>query len=169
LGDIFVLGIDPGIAITGYAIVKKSELSLSLVRFGVIRTKTKSSMPSRLSELHLELSNIINSSTIDHVAIEKLFFNTNLKTVINVSEARGVILYTINELGKEVFEYTPLEAKKSIFGQGTASKREIQNAVMSIFELEEPPKPDDAADAIAIALCHIYSLPYIRSVDDSNH
>lgn len=169
MGDFFVLGIDPGISITGYAIVKKSELAMSLVRFGVIRTKTVSSMPSRLSELHFELSNIINSCTIDHVAIEKLFFNTNLKTVINVSEARGVILYTVNEFGKEVFEYTPLEAKKSIFGQGTASKKEIQNAVMNIFDLEEIPRPDDAADAIAVALCHIYSLPYIKRTDDSNY
>ncbi|MGB9695163.1 MAG: crossover junction endodeoxyribonuclease RuvC [Caldisericaceae bacterium] len=161
MSDIFVLGIDPGISITGYAVVKKSESLLSLVKFGTIRTKSNLSMPIRLGVLHSELYGIINSVNIDHIAIEKLFFNTNLKTVINVSEARGVILYTANEFNKEVFEYTPLEAKKSIFGQGNASKKEIQAAVMNIFSLDEPPTPDDAADAIAIALCHIYSLPYI--------
>jgi crossover junction endodeoxyribonuclease RuvC len=169
LSDISVLGIDPGISITGFAIVKKSNNDLSLVQYGVIHTTTKASIPERLGELHFELSKVINSSNVDHVAIEKLFFNTNLKTVINVSEARGVILYTLNEFKKTVFEYTPLEAKKSIFGQGNASKKEIQEAVKKIFQMRDIPKPDDAADAIALALCHIYTLPYIRSVDDSNY
>ncbi len=164
--EIFVLGVDPGIAITGLAIVKKKNENLELIHYGAIKTSSALTVPERLKDLHRQLTDVLCNFKIDHAAIEKLFFSTNLKTVINVSEARGVILYTLSEFDKEIYEYTPLEAKKSVLGKGNATKKEIQEAVMNIFNLVASPKPDDAADAIALALCHIYSLPYLRSLDD---
>lgn len=162
---ITVLGIDPGLALTGFGIISKDNDKLEVIGYGIIKTSVKKTIPERLKELHAGLSNVFKENKIDHVAVEKIFFNTNLKTVVNVSEARGVILFTISSFNKKVFEYTPLEAKKSILGIGRATKDEITSSVTNILNLEAKPKPDDVADALALALCHIYSLPYLEKTD----
>ncbi len=160
-----VLGIDPGLASTGFGIVSKDGKSLSVVRYGVIKTPAGKRVAERLRAIYTGLNEILSEFDIDHVAIEKIFFNTNLKTVVNVSEARGVAMLVVSQRGKEIFEYTPLEAKKALIGTGRASKREVQFAVQSILKMDKKPTPDDAADGIALALCHIYTLPYIEVVN----
>lgn len=166
--NITVLGIDPGLSLTGFALLSKKNESIQLIKCGVIKTTINKQVYQRLAELYLGLSKILKEDQIDEVAVEKIFFNSNLKTVVNVSEARGVILLAISNYKKPIFEYTPLEAKKAIFGNGRASKKEVQESLKYLLNLEKMPQPDDAADAIAIALCHIYSLPYIRSINDIN-
>ncbi len=161
-----MLGVDPGISITGFAILKKDSDKVLLVKCGVIKTSKSASVSQRLRELYLNLSLLFDREKIDHVAVEKIFFNTNLKTVVSVSEARGVILLAASSFEKPIYEYTPLEAKKAVLGDGRASKKEIQQSVKMLLGLEDEPKPDDAADAVAVALCHIYALPYLEIVDD---
>lgn len=162
-----VLGIDPGIATTGFAIVKKEEDKIDLVKYGVIKTNKGAELGTRLGILYENLNNIFEKYPVDFVSIEKIFFNTNLRTVVSVSEARGVILLASHMHRKQVFEYTPLEAKKTVVGFGRATKIEVQNTLKAILNLDDLPKPDDAADAIAIALCHIYSYNfYSRATDD---
>ncbi len=168
MDKITVLGIDPGLSLTGFALVKSEEI-VKLVKCGTIKTNSASSISDRLKELYISLSEILKEEEIDHVAIEKIFFNTNLKTVVSVSEARGVILLAVSEFKKPIYEYTPLEAKKAVLGNGRATKKEIQQSIKFLLELKDEPKPDDAADAVAIALCHIYSLPFIRSLDDRTY
>ncbi len=159
-----VLGIDPGLASTGFGIIEKDGSNLFVVKYGVIKTPAKENVPQRLQRIYVELNEIFDEFDINHVAIEKIFFNTNLKTVVNVSEARGVAMLVVSQRKKEVFEYTPLEAKKALIGTGRASKREVQFAVQNILKMKRKPTPDDAADGIALALCHIYTLPYIEVV-----
>ena len=161
-----VLGIDPGIATTGYAVVKKDKEKISLLNYGVIKTNKNCDFGERLSIIYKELNDTFETFPVDFVSVEKIFFNTNLKTVVSVSEARGVVLLASFEHQKIVFEYTPLEVKKAIFGDGRATKIEIQLALKTILNLDSIPKPDDAADAIALALCHIYSYNYYAEVND---
>lgn len=168
MDKITVLGIDPGLSLTGFALVK-SEETIELVKCGIIKTNSVLPISDRLKELYFSLSEILKKEEVDHVAIEKIFFNTNLKTVVSVSEARGVILLAVSEFRKPIYEYTPLEAKKAVLGDGMATKKEIQQSIKFLLELKSEPKPDDAADAVAIALCHIYSLPFIRSLDDRTY
>ncbi|BAL81211.1 crossover junction endodeoxyribonuclease RuvC [Caldisericum exile] len=162
-----VLGVDPGVATTGFAIVEKEKDQINLIKYGVIKTNKNAELGERLGVLYKNLSEIFSNYNIDFVAVEKIFFNTNLKTVVSVSEARGVVLLSSFIHNKKVFEYTPLEAKKTVVGFGRASKSEIQDTLKAILNLNEPPKPDDAADAIALALCHIYSYNfYLKAQDD---
>ena len=165
MDKITVLGIDPGLSLTGFGIISKNGEALEVIEYGIIKTSSKKTIPERLKEIHEGLSKVLISNKIDHVAVEKIFFNTNLKTVVSVSEARGVILFTLNSFNKKVFEYTPLEAKKAVLGKGRATKEEITASVTNILCLEKEPKPDDIADALALALCHIYSIPYLEKID----
>ncbi len=161
-----VIGIDPGIATTGFAILKKDKDNITVLKYGTIETAKGIHLGKRLKTIYLSIKNILEEYPVDFVAIEKIFFNTNLKTVVSVSEARGIILLAAEEYGKKVYEYTPLEAKKNILGNGRATKQEIQISLKQILNLEKIPKPDDAADAIAIALCHIYSYNYLVEAED---
>jgi len=165
LNKITVLGIDPGLSLTGFGIINKNGNALEVVDYGIIKTSNKKTISERLKELHEGLSKVLASNRIDQVAIEKIFFNTNLKTVVSVSEARGVILFTLDSFNKKIFEYTPLEAKKAVLGKGRATKEEITASVTNILCLEKEPRPDDVADALAIALCHIFSIPYLEKID----
>jgi len=165
LNKITVLGIDPGLSLTGFGIINKNGNALEVVDYGIIKTSSKKTISERLKELHEGLSKVLASNRIDQVAIEKIFFNTNLKTVVSVSEARGVILFTLDSFNKKIFEYTPLEAKKAVLGKGRATKEEITASVTNILCLEKEPRPDDVADALAIALCHIFSIPYLEKID----
>ncbi len=165
MNKITVLGIDPGLSLTGFGIINKNGDALEVVDYGIIKTSSKKTISERLKELHEGLSKVLASNRIDQVAIEKIFFNTNLKTVVSVSEARGVILFTLDSFNKKIFEYTPLEAKKAVLGKGRATKEEITASVTNILCLEKEPRPDDVADALAIALCHIFSIPYLEKID----
>ena len=153
-----VLGIDPGTATTGYGLVREErDGNLSVVDYGIIQTSPDTLMPERLVELHQQLSEIILLHRPVSGAVEKLFFQRNVRTALSVGQARGVILLTLAENQLTVAEYTPLEIKQSVVGYGGADKHQVQSMVRALLRLDELPQPDDAADALAIAICHIHS------------
>ena len=149
-----ILGVDPGTATTGYGVVKKEGSKYTLIDYGVILTPAKTELHDRLDTIFDELTEIIKEHNPDEVVVEELFFATNAKTAISVGQARGVILLAAKKQAKPIAEYTPLEVKMAITGYGQADKKQIQQMVKAILALKEIPKPDDAADALAIALCH---------------
>ncbi|MBC2857239.1 crossover junction endodeoxyribonuclease RuvC, partial [Cetobacterium sp. 2A] len=153
-----VLGIDPGTAIVGYSILDFDKNKLSLVEYGCIYTSKDLAIEDRLCQIFEELENIIKKFSPKHMAVEDLFFFKNSKTVISVGQARGVILLAGKRNGLDVQSYTPLQVKMGITGYGRAEKKQIQIMVQKILNLSEIPKPDDAADAIAVAITHINSL-----------
>ena len=153
-----VIGIDPGTAITGYGVVRESDDgSLEVVDFGVILTPKDSPMPRRLLNLYRGLQNIINLHQPQSSAVEKLFFQRNVRTALTVGQARGVVLLALTEADLPIAEYTPLEVKQAIAGYGGADKNQVQQMVKALLNLDQVPHPDDAADALAIAICHIHS------------
>lgn len=155
-----VIGIDVGFAITGWSIILKNPMSKNgaeLIDYGSIETDSKLDFSVRLLELYTSLSKVIDEYSPTHMAVESLFFFKNQTTVMNVANARGVILLVGQMKGLQIFDYTPLQVKSSITGFGRAEKKQVQNMVKAIFGLKEIPKPDDIADAIAIGYCHINS------------
>jgi crossover junction endodeoxyribonuclease RuvC len=153
-----VLGIDPGTATTGYGLVQENkDGSLRVVDYGVILTSPDNSMPQRLRKIYIDLKEIIHLHRPDSGAVEKLFFQRNVKTAISVGQARGVTILAIAEAEIPVYEYTPLEIKQSVAGYGGADKIQVQQMVKALLDLEKAPKPDDAADALAVAICHLHS------------
>lgn len=151
-----MLGIDPGTAITGYGIVAETVTGkYELLACGVLRTQAGQPMPLRLRELFRDVKALIAEFQPDEMAIEKLFFGRNVTTAITVGQARGVILVAAAELNLPVAEYTPAEVKQAITGYGNADKRQIQEMVQRLLELAQPPHPDDAADGVAVAVCHL--------------
>ncbi|HNT23390.1 MAG TPA: crossover junction endodeoxyribonuclease RuvC [Anaerolineales bacterium] len=153
-----VIGIDPGTALTGYGLVQENEDGgLKVLDYGVIQTPSKWSMPERLLELHRQLSEIIFLHRPQSGAVEKLFFQRNVTTALSVGQARGVALLALAQAGLVAAEYTPMEVKQAVAGYGGADKKQVQMMVKALLELEEIPQPDDAADALAIAICHIHS------------
>lgn len=152
-----VLGIDCGIAITGWAIIEKKKRAgkYNVVDYGVIRTKSGLSMQSRLKKLFDDLNKIMKKHQPDKIAIEELFYFKNQKTIISVGQARGVTVLACEENGREVVGYTPLQVKQAVTGYGNAKKKQVQRMVKTILSLKKLPKPDDAADALAIAICHL--------------
>ena len=153
-----VIGIDPGTATTGYGLVRETpDGSLLVVDYGVIETPANLPMPQRLLSLHQRLSEIILLHRPDSGAVEKLFFQRNVRTAISVGQGRGVALLALAEAGLEVGEYTPLEVKQAVAGYGGADKNQMQHMVKALLNLEELPQPDDAADALAVAICHLHS------------
>ena len=149
-----ILGIDPGTAITGIGVIKYENFTAKLIHYGTITTKANEFLPKRLSIIYDSLDKIILEYKPEEVAIEKLFFSNNQKTAISVGQARGVVLLSCFQNNVKIFEYTPLEVKNGITGRGNANKREVQFMVKAILGLPEIPKPDDAADALAIAISH---------------
>lgn len=158
-----VLGIDPGTATTGYGLVKYEAGRYIMIDYGTISTKASMEMASRLCEINKELNDLLTRYSPDVVAVEQLYYQKNSKTVITVAQGRGVILMTAANQGIEVAEYTPLQVKQSVVGYGRADKNQVQFMVQKILKLNKPPKPDDAADALAVAICHINSHK-LRSV-----
>lgn len=150
------LGVDPGTAILGFGIVD-GEQDPSFVTVGAIRTGSKDPMPSRLKQLHDHLSATILEYQPDVVAVEQLFFSRNVTNALAVGQARGVVLLAAAQHGLPVFEYKPAEVKLTVAGHGGADKFQIQTMVQMILALEALPTPDDAADALAVAICHVYS------------
>jgi crossover junction endodeoxyribonuclease RuvC len=153
-----VIGIDPGTATTGYGLVQESEDgSLSAVDFGVIVTPAEMPMPERLLALYRRIKEIILLHHPQSGAVEKLFFQRNVRTALSVGQGRGVVLVALAEAGVPVMEYTPLEVKQAIAGYGGADKNQVQQMVRALLGLAEVPQPDDAADALAVAICHLHS------------
>lgn len=152
-----ILGIDPGLATTGYGVVKKEGNSFKLIDYDTITTSSDRTDVDRLSQLYEELLSLIDKYNPEHIAVEELFFNKNVKTAIRVGQARGVILLAGAQQSINVAEYTPLQVKQAVVGYGRASKQQVQQMVKALLNLEEIPKPDDAADALAISICHGHS------------
>ncbi len=154
-----ILGIDPGTASTGFGIIKASSKKVKLVEFGCITTKAGEEMPKRLLKLRKELKKLIREFEPKIMIIELLFFNTNAKTVMSVGQARGVVMLVAAEHKLPVFEYTALQAKKELTGYGRADKKEVEKAVKRHLRIRRKIKPDDAADALAVAICHVKKCP----------
>ncbi|MBP7823186.1 crossover junction endodeoxyribonuclease RuvC [Candidatus Gracilibacteria bacterium] len=146
-----ILGIDPGTTDVGFAVVETIKNTRHIITFGVIHTTPNVAQSLKLLEIATDLEDIIKTHKITHAAVEKLYFSTNLKTGIDVAQSRGVILLSLERAGIKLYEYTPLQVKKALCGNGKAAKKQIGRAVQLLFKLDEVPKPDDAADALGIA------------------
>lgn len=151
-----ILGIDPGYAIVGYGVLRFEKKRFSVIDFGAVTTPAGMDFPDRLKEIYDDVSFIFQKYKPEALAIEKLFFNTNKTTAVDVAQARGVILLAARENGAQVFEYTPLQVKQSVAGYGRAEKKQVQEMTRSILGLSAVPKPDDTADALAMAICHAH-------------
>ena len=149
-----ILGIDPGFAIVGWGIIESVRGNIRPVAYGSITTPAHTDIEARLLMIQNDLEALISKYKPDELAIEELFFNTNITTGIAVAEARGVIICTAHRLGVKISEYTPLQVKQAVVGYGKAEKHQVISMVTSLLKLKNPPKPDDTADALAIAICH---------------
>ena len=152
-----ILGIDPGIAIVGWGALEYSGNRFNVLGYGSIQTPSTMSTEDRLCAIYSELSALIEKYSPECMAIEELFWNTNQKTGIRVSEARGVILLCARQRNLKISEYTPLQVKQAVVGYGRAEKKQVISMVTMLLGLSKPPKPDDTADALAIAICHAHS------------
>jgi len=163
-----VLGIDPGLAITGYGFLHEDDKGdIRAVKFGVIRTSSKTPVPQRLQTIYSDLQALIRLHNPDYSAVEKLFFQKNVRTAINVGQARGVAILALSQAEIPVFEYTPLEIKQAITGYGGAEKMQMQLMIKALLDLDSIPRPDDAADALAVGLCHLHSAKMKRLFDST--
>ena len=149
-----ILGIDPGYAIVGYGVVDYSKNHFATVGYGAITTKAHTPLENRLLDIYNDVLTVIDKFGPDEISIEKLYFNTNSTTAISVAEARGVIILAAKQRGVKVNEYTPLQVKQAVTGYGRAEKHQVMEMVKSLLNLAKIPKPDDTADALAIAICH---------------
>lgn len=158
-----ILGIDPGIAIVGYSIVECKGNNLKAIDYGCITTDADMLFPDRLKIVYDKLTEIIEKYNPDDLAIEELFFNKNVKTAIKVGQARGVEILAARNKGINTYEYTPLQIKQAVTGYGRADKNQVQEMVKMLLNLKEKPKPDDVADALAVAICHGSSIKFKES------
>jgi crossover junction endodeoxyribonuclease RuvC len=153
-----VIGLDPGTAITGYGIIDElPDRSLRLLAHGTIRTSSAMDTDQRLQVLHEKLTEILESYQPQCAAVEKLYFQRNVRTALQVGQARGVIMLALSQGSIPVYEYNPMDVKLAVTGYGMAEKGQVQQMVKALLNLHEIPKPDDAADALAIAICHAHS------------
>ncbi|MDD6186851.1 MAG: crossover junction endodeoxyribonuclease RuvC [Oscillospiraceae bacterium] len=152
-----VIGIDPGYAIVGYGVLEYEKGKFYPVEYGAVTTDAHTDFQMRIKEIFLEVDRIIKRTRPEALAIEKLFYTTNQKTVMQVAQARGVILLAASLNDLPVYEYTPLQVKQSVTGYGKAVKKQVQEMTKNILRLDSIPKPDDTADALAMAICHGYS------------
>lgn len=152
-----ILGIDPGIATIGFGLIDFNKNTYKLLQCGVIETPAHTVLSERLETIYNDLSQLLEAAAPEAVAIEELFFNTNITTGISVAHSRGVILLACRKAGVDIFEYTPLQVKQSVVGYGRAGKKQVQEMIKRLCNLQNIPKPDDAADAVALALCHARS------------
>ena len=160
-----IIGIDPGYAIVGYGVIDYTGNKFKIVEYGAITTESNQNMNERFKSIHDDLNTIIERAKPEFLAIGELFFNSNQKTAINVAHARGVLLLSALNHGISVHEYTPLQVKQAVVGYGRAEKKQVQLLVKSILGLEKVPKPDDTADALAIAVCHAHSYnPRVQNI-----
>jgi crossover junction endodeoxyribonuclease RuvC len=165
---VLVLGIDPGLATTGYGLVRENEQGLQAIAYGIVTTRPDQALTERLQTLYRELSALIAQHRPDTAAVEELFFSRNVRTAMSVGQARGVALLALADAGLSVTEYTPLTIKQSISGYGGADKHQMQMMVQRLLDLNDVPRPDDAADALAVAICHLHSAKWSRLVEGSH-
>ncbi|KAA3642874.1 MAG: crossover junction endodeoxyribonuclease RuvC [Chloroflexi bacterium] len=163
------LGIDPGTATTGYGLVREAgDGSLTAVDYGVVLTPPDTPMPDRLVMLYESLNEILTLHQPNTAAVEQLFFQKNVKTALSVGQARGVVLLALAQARLDQAEYTPNEIKQAVTGYGSADKNQVQQMVRAILNLDEIPKPDDAADALAVAICHLHSAQTRSAYDQAS-
>jgi len=152
-----ILGIDPGYGITGFGIIEGQRSDYNLLQYGAITTPAGTDFPLRLQMIYNDMTQLLQMAKPDAVAIEEMFFGQNVTTGIGVAQSRGVILLAIQQAGVPIFQYKPMQVKQAVVGYGNATKHQVQDMTKRILHLNSIPKPDDAADAIAIALCHARS------------
>ena len=152
-----ILGIDPGVATVGFGLIESDRVSQQMVQYGAITTSAGLPLATRLVQIAADLEELIVQFKPDEIAIEELFFSKNITTGIAVAHARGVILYTAERLQVPIYEYTPMQVKQAVVGYGLAEKHQIMDMTRRLLKLRAVPKPDDAADALAIAICHARS------------
>ncbi|MCL2774822.1 MAG: crossover junction endodeoxyribonuclease RuvC [Oscillospiraceae bacterium] len=152
-----ILGVDPGLATVGIGVLKFDKNKFTTMYYGAIITPPKIPIPERLQMIYDDLTQIIHTYKPTDMALEELFYNTNQKTIIAVGEARGIILLAAQQNGLDIDEYTPLQVKQSVVGYGRAEKIQVMTMVKNILRLDKIPKPDDTADALAVAICHAHS------------
>ena len=152
-----ILGIDPGVAIVGFGLIETERSAVRMLQYGAINTSAGLPLATRLVQIEQDLTQLIQQFQPDEIAIEELFFSKNITTGIAVAHGRGVILCTAEKMGVPIYEYTPMQVKQAVVGYGGAQKRQVMDMTRRILHLEKVPRPDDAADAIAIALCHARS------------
>ena len=152
-----ILGIDPGFATIGFGFIEADRMNVRMLRYGAITTPAGMDFSLRLNQIYDDMTELLTMLKPDAVSVEELFFNTNITTGIQVAHARGVILLACQKYGVPVFEYTPLQVKQAVAGYGRAEKRQVMDMTKRLLHLEKTPKPDDAADGLALALCHARS------------
>lgn len=159
-----ILGVDPGFAITGYSIIDYVGNKFKLIDCGAVTTKVGVSFPQRLTKIYDNINMIIQEYKPDSVVVEELFFNQNVKTAINVAQARGVILIVGCKNNIPTYEYTPLQVKQAVAGYGRAEKKQVQKMVQTILNVKEIPKLDDITDSMAVAICHAHSAKFAEKL-----
>ncbi len=164
-----IVGIDPGTAITGYGIIRQVQGGkLEVIDYGVVRTEPGLPLPQRLIRLYEALTDLLSRHRPDGGAVEKLFYQRNAKTAMSVGQARGVSLLALAQASMPISEYTPLEIKQAVVGYGRAEKSQVQEMVKALLNMPQIPTPDDAADALAVAICHIHSRAFHDRVEESS-
>ena len=151
-----ILGIDPGYAIVGWGVIEYVNSRFNVLGYGAITTEANTPFPERLQIIYNDMCYLFEKYKPEAMSMEKLFYNSNQKTVIDVAQARGVITLAAQMYGKDIFEYTPLQVKQSVTGYGRAEKKQVQEMTKNILSLKAVPKPDDTADALAMAICHAH-------------
>ena len=152
-----ILGIDPGIAIVGFGLIESNRGSVRMLQYGAVTTEAGLPLATRLVQIENDMTALIAQLRPDEIAVEELFFSKNITTGIAVAHGRGVILCTAERLGVPIFEYTPMQVKQAVAGYGLADKKQVMDLTKRLLKLKAVPKPDDAADALAIAICHARS------------
>jgi crossover junction endodeoxyribonuclease RuvC len=162
---VIVLGVDPGTASTGFGVVEETEGQLRAVDYGVVTTAAGEPLPLRLQTIYGELRRLARLHRPASGSVEKLFFSRNVRTAMSVGQARGVALLALADAGLQIREYTPTEVKQAVSGYGAADKGQVQRMVQALLGLDELPRPDDAADALAVAICHLQAVRFEELVD----
>ena len=163
-----ILGIDPGIAIVGFGLIESDRGAMRMLQYGAVTTEAGLPLATRLVQIEDDMRALIQQLRPDEIAIEELFFSKNITTGIAVAHGRGVVLCTAERLGVPIFEYTPMQVKQAVVGYGLAEKRQVMDMTKRLLKLKAVPKPDDAADALSIAICHARSATSLLRRKDPN-
>ena len=163
-----ILGIDPGVAIVGFGVIESDRGTQQMIQYGAITTAAGLPLATRLAQIAADMEQLIVQFKPDEIAVEELFFSKNITTGIAVAHARGVILCTAERLQIPIYEYTPMQVKQAVVGYGLAEKQQVMDMTRRLLKLKAVPKPDDAADALAIAICHARSVTSLLRRSDPN-
>ena len=163
-----ILGIDPGVAIVGFGLIESERGAVRMLQYGAVNTSAGMPLATRLVQIEQDLTQLIQQFKPDEIAIEELFFSKNITTGIAVAHGRGVILCTAEKLSVPIYEYTPMQVKQAVVGYGLAEKKQVMDMTRRLLKLSAVPRPDDAADALAIAICHARSATSLLRRKDPN-